>query len=349
MTDGVVPSNEGRGYVLRRIVRRALRYGRKLGLDGAFLHRVGAGRRRADGRRLPRARRAAGGGRDPAPPGGAALRAHAQRRHRSRRSVSSSASSERARPRFPAGPPSTSTRPTASRSSCSRSSPRRRGWGSTTRGSKRLSTPSAQRGQASWKGDVAARFRPEYETLVERGLMSQRSSATTVSRPTGVVLAVLGSDGELERLVAGSAGEVVLDATPFYAESGGQVGDAGELASERRPRPGHRRAEARRGPDRPPRRGDRGRAGERTRRCSRGSSKVHARDTQRNHTATHLLHAALRKVLGPAAQQAGSLVEPERLRFDFSWGEPVAPRPAAGDRAPRQRGDSSATSRWPSR
>ncbi|NCO69591.1 MAG: alanine--tRNA ligase, partial [Acidobacteria bacterium] len=114
----------------------------------------------------------------------------------------------------------------------------------------------------------------------------------------------------------------MLDGTPFYAESGGQIGDQGMLTwrqgraivvDTRRPLPGlivHNvvveagtlrvgdlvRAEVHRG---------------------------RRHDTQANHTATHLMHAALHGVLGPGAQQAGSLVSPERLRFDFSWSQPL--------------------------
>jgi alanyl-tRNA synthetase len=116
---------------------------------------------------------------------------------------------------------------------------------------------------------------------------------------------------------------VVLAETPFYAESGGQVGDRGELFWEggratvtdaQKPIEGlivhHVEVEE----------GALTRDVEVEARVADGPRQ----DTQRNHTATHLLHAALRQVLGPAAQQAGSLVEPERLRFDFSWGEPVS-------------------------
>ena len=115
---------------------------------------------------------------------------------------------------------------------------------------------------------------------------------------------------------------MVLEATPFYAESGGQVGDRGVLAwsggrarvsDTQKPIEGLivHRIEVEDGV------------------LARGTELVATvddaprADTQRNHTATHLLHAALRGVLGEAAQQAGSLVEPDRLRFDFSWGEPV--------------------------
>ena len=119
-------------------------------------------------------------------------------------------------------------------------------------------------------------------------------------------------------------GEAVLDRTPFYAESGGQVGDQGAISWDggrarvldtQRPVTGlivHRIAVE----DGALRRGVKVR------------SEVHRGrrlDTQANHTATHLLHAALHHVLGPSAQQAGSLVDPERLRFDFSWPQPVSP------------------------
>ena len=112
-------------------------------------------------------------------------------------------------------------------------------------------------------------------------------------------------------------------ATPFFGESGGQVGDHGEIVWEgghaavldtQKPIEGlivHRIKVVQ---------GSLIKASEVTARVSEGPRI----DTQRNHTATPLLHAALHEVLGDAAQQAGSLVEPDRLRFDFSWDGPVS-------------------------
>lgn len=141
---------------------------------------------------------------------------------------------------------------------------------------------------------------------------------------TGTVVGILGAEAAQESAEAGDRVEVVLDQTPFYAESGGQVGDTGtiqtdtgvfEVEDTQRPAPGvivHRgvvregfiqvgqTAEARVDAER-------------------------RADIRRNHTATHLLHAALRRVLGVHVQQAGSLVAPDRLRFDFTSLEPVGP------------------------
>ena len=179
-----------------------------------------------------------------------------------------------------------------------------------------------ERGQASWKGDVQARLRAEYEALAERGLASSFEGYDSLDLETEVV-ALLDGDGEIKELGQGASGEVVLEATPFYAESGGQVGDHGRLSwgggtalvtDTQRPIEGlivH------------------------TILVEEGRLQVGGKvtasvttaerlDTQRNHTATHLLHSALRGVLGQAAQQAGSLVEPDRLRFDFNWGQPVS-------------------------
>ena len=126
-----------------------------------------------------------------------------------------------------------------------------------------------------------------------------------------------------------TAGFVVLDRTPFYVESGGQISDVGLLtAAARLPHltPCRRRA----GHGAPPQAGSastRSPLGRRSRKAiaSAPSSTRPRRDaTRRNHTATHLLHAALRQVLGTHVRQAGSLVAPERLRFDFSHFGPMS-------------------------
>jgi len=133
------------------------------------------------------------------------------------------------------------------------------------------------------------------------------------------VVALLSEDGEeIDALEEGQAGSAVLDQTPFYVESGGQVSDVGVLAvGDRvvadvtgvfRARPGGPRAHVVKARER----------------LAKGDSVVARVDvvtrnaTRRNHTATHLLHAALRATLGSHVRQAGSLVAPDRLRFDFT-------------------------------
>ncbi|MDZ3824747.1 MAG: alanine--tRNA ligase-related protein, partial [Pseudoxanthomonas sp.] len=137
------------------------------------------------------------------------------------------------------------------------------------------------------------------------------------------VLAILRDGREVDALAEGEEAIVVLDATPFYAESGGQVGDTGELEGAR-----GRFAVA----DTVKLAGTfHGHVGRwQGAAALRAGDRVRAAiDTQRraatvlNHTATHLLHAALREVLGEHVQQKGSLVAPDRLRFDFSHFQPV--------------------------
>ena len=133
------------------------------------------------------------------------------------------------------------------------------------------------------------------------------------------IVAILRGGEQVKEIGTGERGEIVLESTPFYAESGGQVGDAGELS---------------------------GAAGERfivedTQKRGTGGAHAHVgrvatgvlrvgavlhaevdatlrNATALNHSATHLLHAALREVLGSHVQQKGSLVAPDRLRFDFA-------------------------------
>jgi alanyl-tRNA synthetase len=137
------------------------------------------------------------------------------------------------------------------------------------------------------------------------------------------VVTLLKGGSPVAELRAGEEGEVVLDRTPFYAEAGGQVGDTGALVSTGSVFTVHDTIK-------------RGAAHSHGGRVSEGMIRigdvVHAKvDGERrraialNHTATHLLHAALRKTLGTHVQQKGSLVAPDRLRFDFSHFQSITP------------------------
>ena len=174
--------------------------------------------------------------------------------------------------------------------------------------SRGVTEPGDEAGQAPGSGADA-------QVLAALGLAPARFLGHDRLTATGQVLALAGQHGLAGRLTAGESGLVVFDQTPFYAEGGGQVGDTGQITGE-------------------------GFSARVTDTRSAGGQHVHAvevtagelrrgdtaelavdaarrRSVMRNHSATHLLHAALRQVLGEHVRQAGSLVAPDRLRFDF--------------------------------
>jgi len=179
----------------------------------------------------------------------------------------------------------------------------------------------SRRSRESMKGGAAKVVNPVYQKIAERGRTEFTGYAGT--ELSGSKVTALVRNGELvEEIVAGDEAEVVLDRTPFYAESGGQVGDVGVLENDDArllvtdaysPTSGvtvHVATVEQGG----------------LRIGATVNAHVDAEKrarTMANHTATHLLHAALREVLGPHVKQAGSLVAPDRLRFDFTHFAPL--------------------------
>ena len=175
---------------------------------------------------------------------------------------------------------------------------------------------------AAEKGEAKAKTNPVYAELAARLPRSIFKGYETTHVTDAKVVAVI-KGNEVESLSEGNEGELVLDRTPFYAESGGQVGDVGLLVGPTNelavvldtyaPVQGlivHKI------------RVDKGsfKAGD----VVSAEVDVEKRDaTRRNHTATHLMHAALREVLGTHVKQAGSVVAPNYLRFDFSHYQPL--------------------------
>lgn len=321
LADGVIPSNEGRGYVLRRIIRRALRYGRRLGFDGVFLVDVVPAVVESLKDAYPEIAERQGVVLE-------LLRAEEERFARTLNVGTDVVGRElerlkRAGAAVLAGEVAFHFYETYGLPlEVLEEFAQEEGLQVDRAGFEARLAEVRRAGQESWKGELLARSREAYEVLVSRGVASEFVGYEQLEVDGATVLALLSTTDEVDMLAG--TGEVVLDRTPFYAEAGGQVGDQGVLVwkggraqvlDTQKPAAGlvvHRVVVE----EGSLRRGQKVRA------------EVHKGkryDTQANHTATHLLHAALQRILGPTAQQAGSLVAPDRLRFDFSWPEPLSP------------------------
>jgi alanyl-tRNA synthetase len=182
-----------------------------------------------------------------------------------------------------------------------------------------------RRAQASWKGGSKASASPAYQSRPPTVFEGYRQTLSTGCEVLAIIKPHNGTGVGGQELKPGERGEIVLDHTPFYAEAGGQVGDVGWLYAD-----DHNTIVAEvEGVTYPVQ-------GVRAHRVV-AKQPIHVGDrvdamvndevrraTMRNHTGTHLLHAALREVLGKHVKQAGSLVDPSHLRFDFSHFASVA-------------------------
>ncbi len=313
VTDGVLPSNEGRGYVLRRIIRRAVRHGDRLGFTEPFFYKLAGPLAKIMGDAYPELKE------------GLDFTQRTLKAEETRFAETldqglghlEEVISDLSGKVIPGaavfklydtyGFPVDLTGDIA----------RERGLTLDLKGF------DAAMAQQRARARAASRFEMDHAAGAgEAGLVSEFRGYTGLEA-VAPVTGLFREGRTVKSLEAGEAGGVVLAATPFYAESGGQVGDAGELV----------------GP---------GVLFEVTDTQKQGKAHVHlgsvkqgrlepgqelaARvdagrraDTMRNHSATHLLHAALRRVLGTHVTQKGSLVAPDRLRFDFAHPEAVTP------------------------
>jgi len=311
--DGVTPSNEGRGYVLRRIIRRAIRHGYKLGIKEAFFYKLVDTLAAEMGSAFPELNTAK------------ALAARVLKQEEERFAETLANGMQLLDGAFANlkgaktldgetvfklydtyGFPIDLTADIA----------RERGFAIDHAGYEAAMEVQRKQSQAASKFgmDMSSGVRLEDKTEF------LGYAATT---DVGTVVALLKGGASVQSLNAGDEGEVVLDRTPFYAESGGQVGDAGELANVSAK---FNVADTQK----------RGAAHSHIGKLTAGIIKIgdklaanvdaaRRKAVMANHSATHLLHAALRKVLGTHVQQKGSLVAPDRLRFDFAHFQAITP------------------------
>jgi alanyl-tRNA synthetase len=309
IVDGVIPGNEGRGYVLRRIIRRAIRHGYQLGQHQPFFHRLVEDLDRAMGDAYPELRSAKG----------KVSEILQQEEERFAETLengmgvleSALASGEKLLDGdtvfklydtygFPVD---------LTADIC-----RERGVMLDMAGFEAAMAQQRERARAASRFSVAAGLDYAGNKTEFHGYESLSLEAK--------VIALYREGAQVQELEAGDAGVVVLDRTPFYAESGGQVGDRGELAGQAgtfavedtqklqaevyghhgRQRTGVLRV------------GDP---------VSAQVDTVSRHRSMWNHSATHLMHAALRRVLGKHVEQKGSLVDAQRTRFDFSHPKPL--------------------------
>ena len=313
IADGVLPSNEGRGYVLRRIIRRACRHGNKLGANGSFFYQIVAALVAEMGEAFPELKN---------------QQAHIERVLKAEEEQFAKTLEQGLKileqdladlkgTVVPGevvfklydtyGFPMDLTGDIA----------RERNLTLDEAGFEREMDAQRERARS------ASAFGMDYNSLVKVDVATQFTGYNATAGEAKVV--ALYKDGlAVEQLNEGEDGVVILDQTPFYAESGGQIGDSGYLTAE-----GDARFDV----------SDTTKTGGAFLHHGvqvSGSLKVGStvstevaaevrQATSLNHSATHLLHAALRQVLGDHVQQKGSLVDSQRLRFDFSHFEAIKP------------------------
>ncbi|HDS1819773.1 TPA: alanine--tRNA ligase [Pseudomonas putida] len=312
IADGVLPSNEGRGYVLRRIIRRACRHGNKLGAKGSFFYQIVAALVAEMGEAFPELK---------------SQQAHIERVLKAEEEQFAKTLEQGLRileqdlaqlqgDVVPGdvvfklydtyGFPMDLTADIA----------RERELTIDEAGFEREMDAQRERARS------ASAFGMDYNSLVKVDTATDFLGYTTTEGQAKVI--ALYKDGQVvEQLGEGEQGVVILDRTPFYAESGGQVGDSGYLQA------GAVRFDVR---DTTKTGGAFLHHGVVASGALSVGAEVEAKvdadvqhATSLNHSATHLLHEALRQVLGDHVQQKGSLVDSQRLRFDFSHFEAVKP------------------------
>ncbi len=315
IADGVLPSNEGRGYVLRRIMRRAARRGRLLGIEQPFLHETAAGVADQMGNVYPEVRRS--------------LDFIQKAILNEERSFSQTLAAglkilEDEMRALKQRPESTLPGETVFRlydtygfpPDLTRDIVREQDLKIDEHGFERAMQNQRERARRAWKGSGEQKIAEVYRRAAEEAGPTVFHGYDTHSVETRIVKLLRGGSFA-DEAAEGDEVEIITAETPFYGESGGQVGDTGHaegdgytlsIRAAAKPLEGlivHRAAVTR----------GRVRSGDAVRLYVDTQTRL---TTAANHTATHILHAVLRSHLGPHVKQAGSLVSPERLRFDFT-------------------------------
>ncbi|HST93295.1 MAG TPA: alanine--tRNA ligase [Microvirga sp.] len=318
VADGVLPSNEGRGYVLRRIMRRAMRHAQLLGAKEPLMYRLVPALVREMGQAYPELVRAE-------PLITETLRLEETRFRKTLErglSILDEETRDLAKGENLSGETAFTLYDTYGFPlDLTQDALKPRGIGVDTDAFKAAMARQREMARAAWSGSGEAATETVWFGIKERTGATEFLGYDTEAAE-GIVLALLKDGQEVEELKAGETGLVVLNQTPFYGESGGQVGDTGIMQGE-----GARLRVT----------GTEKKLGDLSVHhvlVEHGSLKLnqslelivdHARRSavRANHSATHLLHEALRLVLGDHVAQKGSLVAPDRLRFDFSHPKPI--------------------------
>ncbi len=319
LADGVMPSNEGRGYVLRRIMRRAMRHAHLLGAKEPLMHRLVGSLSAEMGAAYPELLRAQ-------PLIEATLR---QEETQFRRTLDKGlklldeATTGMAKGDVLAGETAFKLYDTYGFPyDLTEDALRAQGFGIDASGFETAMGEQKARARAAWKGSGAKASDDVWFDIAER-VGSTEFTGYTATEGEGQVVALVKDGAEVQSATARDTVTVITNQTPFYGESGGQMGDAGsiigtnfrgEVTDTAKPL---------------------GRLHAHQVSLTSGEIKVgdvvqlkidtaRRDDLRANHSATHLLHAALRNHLGGHVTQKGSLVAPDRLRFDFSHNQAMS-------------------------